>query len=206
MHNTGFFPNCCLLSVTNGSIWIPYLARYSEIFKKPNFQVVKWKSMFIWKMLSQAKLENEVTFGYDLWFASHPSPALYHEDTLEKTLLWRHSYEDTLMVVDVKPRGKKTYEMFRWELKFTHYFLIRDKISLIGSRSQALKPVAHAADLVHGRFIAHTCILRETSTQTQGHIMCVCIIHISFFLSFFLEWRMPNVITGTTWSWQWAPD
>ena len=35
MHNTGFFPDCYyLLSVTNGSIWIPYLTRYSEIFKK----------------------------------------------------------------------------------------------------------------------------------------------------------------------------
>jgi len=37
MHNTGFFPDCQLLSVTDGSIWIPYLTRYSEIFKKPNF-------------------------------------------------------------------------------------------------------------------------------------------------------------------------
>jgi len=36
MHNTGFFSDCCLLSVTDGSIWIPYLARYSEMFKKPN--------------------------------------------------------------------------------------------------------------------------------------------------------------------------
>jgi len=39
MHNTDFFPICYFLSVTDGSIWIPYLARYSEIFKKPNFQV-----------------------------------------------------------------------------------------------------------------------------------------------------------------------
>jgi len=61
LHNTGFFPDCCLLSVTNGSIWIPYLARYSEIFKKPNFQVVKaWsKFTFIWKMLSQTELETK---------------------------------------------------------------------------------------------------------------------------------------------------
>ena len=42
MHNTGFFPDCCLLSVTNGSSSTPYLARYSEIFKKPNFQAVVW--------------------------------------------------------------------------------------------------------------------------------------------------------------------
>jgi len=40
LHNTGFFPDYNLLSVTDGSIWIPYLARHSEIFKKPNFQVV----------------------------------------------------------------------------------------------------------------------------------------------------------------------
>ena len=59
MHNTGFFPDCCLLSVTDGCIWIPYLARYYEIFKKPNFQVVKCKSTFISKMLSQAELETE---------------------------------------------------------------------------------------------------------------------------------------------------
>jgi len=59
MHDTGYFPDCYLLSVTDRSIWIPYLARYSEIFKKPNFQVVKWKSTFIWKMLSQAELETD---------------------------------------------------------------------------------------------------------------------------------------------------
>ena len=53
MHNTGFFPDCHLLSLTDGSIWIPYLARYSEIFKKSDFQVVKWKSTFIWKTLSR---------------------------------------------------------------------------------------------------------------------------------------------------------
>jgi len=42
MHNTGFLPDCQLLSVTDGSIWIPYLPRYLEIFQKPNFHVVKW--------------------------------------------------------------------------------------------------------------------------------------------------------------------
>jgi len=52
MYNTCFFPDCLLLSVTDGSIWIPYFARarlgYSDmIFKKPNFEVVKWKSTFI---------------------------------------------------------------------------------------------------------------------------------------------------------------
>jgi len=56
MHNTGFFPDCYILSVTDGSLWIPFLARYSEIFKKPNFQVIKWKSTFIWQMLCQAEL------------------------------------------------------------------------------------------------------------------------------------------------------
>jgi len=39
MHNAGFFPDCHLLSLINGSIWIPYLARYSEVIKKPNFQL-----------------------------------------------------------------------------------------------------------------------------------------------------------------------
>jgi len=29
------------------------------IIKKPNFQIVKYKSSFIWKMLSQAELETE---------------------------------------------------------------------------------------------------------------------------------------------------
>jgi len=90
MHNTGFFPVC------DGSIWILYLARYSKIFKKPNFQVVKWKSTFIWKMLSQAESkrnyyiislrviikaiiisETERSRGtqefYNVWFASQPS-------------------------------------------------------------------------------------------------------------------------------------
>jgi len=59
MQNTGFFSDSYLLSVTNGSIWIPYLATYSKIFKKPNFQVIKWKSTFIWKTLSQAEMEHE---------------------------------------------------------------------------------------------------------------------------------------------------
>jgi len=40
-------------------ILIPYLVRYLEIFKKPNFQVVKCKPTFIWKMRSQAELETE---------------------------------------------------------------------------------------------------------------------------------------------------
>ena len=49
LHNTGFFPDYNLLSVTDGSIWIPYLARHSEIFKKPNFQVVH---RFFWSLAS----------------------------------------------------------------------------------------------------------------------------------------------------------
>jgi len=53
MHNTGFFPDCHLLSLTGGSIWMPYLARYSEIFKKFYFQVVKWKSTLIGDILSR---------------------------------------------------------------------------------------------------------------------------------------------------------
>ena len=44
MHSTAFFPDRQLLSATSGSIWIPHLARCSEIFKEPNFQVVKRKS------------------------------------------------------------------------------------------------------------------------------------------------------------------
>jgi len=44
MHNTCFFSDCLLLSVTNGSIWIPHPAKYSEIFEKHNREVVKWKS------------------------------------------------------------------------------------------------------------------------------------------------------------------
>jgi len=39
MHNTGILPDCHPLSVTDGSLWIPYLARYLEILKKPNLQV-----------------------------------------------------------------------------------------------------------------------------------------------------------------------
>jgi len=44
LHNTGFFQNCFLLSVTYGCIWIPYLARYLEIFKKPNFSGSKMQA------------------------------------------------------------------------------------------------------------------------------------------------------------------
>jgi len=47
MHTTGLFPDGYLLSVTDGSIWIPYLARYLQTLMKPNFQVVKWESTFI---------------------------------------------------------------------------------------------------------------------------------------------------------------
>jgi len=73
MHNTGFFSNSYLLSITYGSIWIQYPARYLEIFKKPNFQVVKYKSMFIWKMLSQAELETE-GLRFMAIFGLPPSP------------------------------------------------------------------------------------------------------------------------------------
>jgi len=79
IHNTGFFPDCQLLSVTDGSICIPYLARYSEIFKEPNFQVVKWKSTFIWnfEIPLQSESETERSRGlpkvYILWFGSHPT-------------------------------------------------------------------------------------------------------------------------------------
>jgi len=73
MHNTGSFPDCCLLSVTDGCIWIPYLARYLEIFKKPNFKVVKSKPTFIWKMLSRAELETEGS-GLAAIFGLPPTP------------------------------------------------------------------------------------------------------------------------------------
>jgi len=73
MHNTGFFPDCLLLSVTNGSIWKLYLARYSETFKQPNFQVVKWKFTFIWKMLSEKERSGGTSEFYTLCFDSHPS-------------------------------------------------------------------------------------------------------------------------------------
>ena len=73
MHTTGFFPDCWLLSVTNGCIWIPYLARYLEIFKKPNLQVVKCKPTFIWKMLSQAELRTEGS-GLATIFGLPPAP------------------------------------------------------------------------------------------------------------------------------------
>jgi len=74
LHNTGYFLDCYLLSVTDRSIWIPYLARYSERIKKHNFQVVKWKSTFIWKNAFPGRIGNRwITFGYNLRFASHPS-------------------------------------------------------------------------------------------------------------------------------------
>jgi len=87
MHNTGFFPNCSLLSATNGSIWIPYLARYSEIFKKPNLQVVKWKSTFIWKILSQAELETEGSCLSTI-FGSPPTPRLGRVPGLGQITWW----------------------------------------------------------------------------------------------------------------------
>ena len=66
MYNTCFFPDCQLLSVTNGSIWIPFLARYLEIFKKPNSQVVKMKFHVHLKNAFQAEMETE---GY-VWLQS----------------------------------------------------------------------------------------------------------------------------------------
>ena len=39
MRETGFFLDCWLLFITDGYIWIPYLARYPEKFTKPSFQV-----------------------------------------------------------------------------------------------------------------------------------------------------------------------
>jgi len=77
MHNTGFFQDCYLLSVTDGSIWIPHLARYSEIFG--DIQGIQFSGS---KMEVHVHLKNaftggignpRVTFGYNLWFASHHS-------------------------------------------------------------------------------------------------------------------------------------
>ena len=84
MHNTGFFPDCYLLSVTDWSISIPYHARYSEIFKKPNFQPVKWKYTFIRKMLSQAELEIEGSRLATI-FGSPPTPHQTHMVALPQT-------------------------------------------------------------------------------------------------------------------------
>jgi len=75
MHTTGFFPDGYLLSVTDGSIWIPHLDRFLEILMKPNFQVVKWESTFMWKMLSQAELETDGSCLATI-FGSPPTPRL----------------------------------------------------------------------------------------------------------------------------------
>jgi len=47
LYNISFFPDRQNFSVTDGSIWIQYLFRYSEIFQKLNFHVVRWKSTFV---------------------------------------------------------------------------------------------------------------------------------------------------------------
>ena len=65
---------------------IPYLARYLEIFKKPNFQVVKCKPTFIWKILSQLETEGS---GLATIFGLPPTPqpmVQYHESTM----FWRN--------------------------------------------------------------------------------------------------------------------
>jgi len=68
MHDTGYFPDCYLLSVTDRSIWIPYLARYSEIFKKTNFEEVKWKSKSVHlKNAFPGEIgKRRITFAYNL--------------------------------------------------------------------------------------------------------------------------------------------
>jgi len=68
-----FLPFFCLLpAVTDACIWIPYLARYLETFKEPNFQVVKCKPTFIWKMLSKARLETEGSGLATIFGLPHP--------------------------------------------------------------------------------------------------------------------------------------
>jgi len=70
MHNTGFFPDCWLLSVTNGSIWIPYLARYSEIFKETQFSGSKMEVQVHLKNAFPGGIGNRrISFGYNLWFS-----------------------------------------------------------------------------------------------------------------------------------------
>jgi len=73
IHNAGFFPDCCFLTVIYGCIWIPYVARYSEIFKKSNFQVLRWKSS-----LKNAELETEGP-RLSTIFGSPPTPRLAAE-------------------------------------------------------------------------------------------------------------------------------
>ena len=118
MHNTGFFPDCYLLSVTDGSISIPYLARYSEIFKKPNFQAVKWMSTFIRKMFSQAELETEGSQLATI-FGSPPTPlrvplwyttgvfSLWETQRAENVTYFVDGSENTLIYAWLRKWGKK---------------------------------------------------------------------------------------------------
>jgi len=69
MHTTNFFPDCYLLSVNDGSISIPNLARYSRspIFKQMEVNV------HLENAFPGGIGNRRITFGYNLWFASHPS-------------------------------------------------------------------------------------------------------------------------------------
>ena len=102
MHKTGFFPNCYLLSVTDGSIWLPYLAHIRRIqetqFSGSKMQVhVHLKNSFPGWIGNQWIINRWITFGYNLWFASHTSAGYtFGENAHPKlTLFFLFSWVDT---------------------------------------------------------------------------------------------------------------
>jgi len=85
-HHTGFFPDCHLLSLIDGSIWIPYLARYSEIFgdiQEPQFSGSKMEVHVHLKIAFQAELETEGSRLAAIFGAIFGLPPTPHHSTYE---------------------------------------------------------------------------------------------------------------------------
>jgi len=131
IHNTCFFPGCHLLYLTNGSIWILNLARHSEINKKPNFQVVKWKTFSTEKCFPGGIGNQRIPFGYNLFFLpplvlSRLSPSLFNQ--------WVHLDTESRQIFrDIQKTqfpGSKMEDIFIWKMLCRRNWKPKDPVLL----------------------------------------------------------------------------
>jgi len=117
MHNTGFFPDCHLLSLTDGSIWIPYLARYSEIFgdiQETQFSGSEMEVHVHLKIAFQAELETEESRSATIF--GLPSTPRQHTETC--TRVFRAMYHELQCLDLMIFRG--IYHNISWDISQYH--------------------------------------------------------------------------------------
>jgi len=101
LHNTGLFPDCNLLSITDGSIVIVFRQKFGDI-QETQFSGSKMEVYVHLKNTFPGGIGNQrIAFGYNLWFASHPSPGPWSSDWspqkkgFVRQKKWRHKKPQT---------------------------------------------------------------------------------------------------------------